>query len=51
MQQICNFCSPKLKKQQLGSDLFSYCRKCGRITSIREEMTSHVHEHPVTACV
>lgn len=51
MQQKCNFCSSELKKQQMGSNLFSYCRKCGRITSIREEITSQAHEDLVTACV
>ncbi|MCQ1534475.1 hypothetical protein FTO70_01940 [Methanosarcina sp. KYL-1] len=33
ISMFCSLCATRLKRQVMGSNVFYYCRKCGRISS------------------
>lgn len=33
IQKFCSICETRLKRQVMGSNVFYYCRDCGRVSS------------------
>ncbi|MDW7731301.1 MAG: hypothetical protein SCH66_02600 [Methanolobus sp.] len=47
----CEHCNTELKRQLLGSNVFYYCRCCGRITSAKDMVTPAINNERVGTCV
>lgn len=47
----CEYCGTGLKRQFVGSNLFYYCKKCGRITSENDITVIKAECDTVGACV
>jgi uncharacterized Zn finger protein len=47
----CDFCSLELKRQLIGSNVFYYCKECGRITSAKDLVTFKINDDGAQACV
>ncbi|WP_319507987.1 hypothetical protein [uncultured Methanolobus sp.] len=47
----CKHCSTELKRQLIGSNVFYYCKDCGRITSAKDMVTITINDNGVNACV
>ncbi|WP_292470363.1 hypothetical protein [Methanolobus sp.] len=38
----CEYCQTELKRQLIGSNVFHYCKGCGRITSDKDMITIRI---------
>lgn len=47
----CEYCHIELKRQLLGSNVYFYCKDCGRITSMKDMVTTRTNEDGAEACV
>ncbi|WP_406657058.1 hypothetical protein V7O62_00510 [Methanolobus sp. ZRKC2] len=47
----CEHCNTELKRQLLGSNVFYYCKCCGRITSAKDMVTITINDERVGTCV
>ncbi|SFM22662.1 hypothetical protein SAMN04488696_0448 [Methanolobus profundi] len=47
----CEYCRTDLKRQLIGSNVFYYCKSCGRITSAKDMVTILINDDGVEACV
>ncbi len=47
----CEYCHTELKRQLIGSNVFYYCRDCGRITSAKDMITIKISDNGVKLCV
>ncbi|WP_256623017.1 hypothetical protein [Methanolobus chelungpuianus] len=47
----CEYCDIVLKRQFVGSNMFYYCKRCGRITSAKEKSVIEADCSMVGACV
>ncbi|MBP1909021.1 hypothetical protein [Methanolobus bombayensis] len=47
----CEFCRAELKRQLIGSNVFYYCKECGRITSAKDMVTIRINDNGAKICV
>ncbi|MEZ5333935.1 MAG: hypothetical protein R2741_01165 [Methanolobus sp.] len=47
----CEHCETDLKRQLIGSNVFYYCKGCGRITSAKDMVTFKINDDGAKACV
>jgi uncharacterized Zn finger protein len=47
----CEKCHNELKRQLIGSNVFYYCRECGRISSAKDITNTASKDNGVEACV
>ncbi|WP_340818589.1 hypothetical protein [Methanolobus sp. WCC4] len=47
----CEFCETELKRQLIGSNVFYYCKDCGRITSVKDRVTITTDDRGAGICV